>query len=40
LGCEWMSEFSSTVGFLWTELSLPAGIRGAKRAGFSAVEIH
>jgi len=33
-------SFSSNLGFLWTELSLPDAVRAAKRAGFSAVELH
>lgn len=35
-----MTEFSANLGFLWTELSLPDAIRAAKKAGFSAVEMH
>ncbi|MEP3639674.1 MAG: TIM barrel protein [Paracoccaceae bacterium] len=33
-------KFSANLGFLWTELSLPAAIRAAKAAGFDAVECH
>lgn len=33
-------KFSANLGFLWTELSLPDGIRAAKAAGFDAVECH
>lgn len=33
-------SFSANLGFLWTELSLPDAVRAAKRAGFSAVELH
>lgn len=33
-------RFSANLGFLWTEMSLPDGVRAAKRAGFDAVEIH
>ena len=32
--------YSANLGFLWTELPLPAAIRAAKRAGFAAVECH
>ncbi|MEM6713030.1 MAG: TIM barrel protein [Pseudomonadota bacterium] len=32
--------FSANLGFLWSELSLPAAIRAAKKAGFDAVECH
>ncbi|KMK68003.1 hydroxypyruvate isomerase family protein [Puniceibacterium sp. IMCC21224] len=35
-----MATFSANLGFLWTELSLPAAIRAAKAAGFDAVECH
>ena len=35
-----MTAFSANLGFLWTELDLPAAIRAAKRAGFAAVECH
>ncbi|MCB2101139.1 MAG: TIM barrel protein [Rhodobacterales bacterium] len=35
-----MTLFSANLGFLWTELPLPAAIRAAKRAGFAAVECH
>ena len=33
-------KFSANLGFLWTDLSLPEGIRAAKAAGFDAVECH
>jgi len=33
-------QFSANLGFLWTELPLPAAIRAAARAGFAAVECH
>ena len=33
-------KYSANLGFLWTELSLPDGIRAAKAAGFDAVECH
>ncbi|MEM6466145.1 MAG: TIM barrel protein [Pseudomonadota bacterium] len=33
-------QFSANLGFLWTELSLPDGIRAAHHAGFDAVECH
>jgi hydroxypyruvate isomerase len=33
-------RFSANLGFLWTELPLPAAIRAAKAAGFDAVECH
>jgi hydroxypyruvate isomerase len=33
-------RFSANLGFLWTDLPLPAAIRAAKRAGFDAVECH
>jgi len=33
-------RFSANLGFLWTELSLPDGIRAAAKAGFDAVECH
>lgn len=33
-------RFSANLGFLWTELPLPAAIRAAARAGFGAVECH
>ncbi|MEL7106642.1 MAG: TIM barrel protein [Pseudomonadota bacterium] len=33
-------RFSANLGFLWTELALPDGVRAAKAAGFDAVEIH
>lgn len=35
-----MPRFSANLGFLWTELTLPAAIRRAKQAGFEAVEMH
>lgn len=35
-----MTRFSANLGFLWTELPLPAAIRAAHRAGFAAVECH
>jgi len=31
-----MMKFSANLGFLWTDLSLPEGIRAAKAAGFDA----
>lgn len=33
-------RFSANLGFLWTDLPLPAAIRAAKAAGFDAVECH
>lgn len=33
-------KFSANLGFLWSDLSLPDGIRAAKAAGFDAVECH
>ena len=33
-------RFSANLGFLWTDLALPAAIRAAKDAGFDAVECH
>lgn len=35
-----MIQFSANLGFLWTELELPAAIHAAKNAGFDAVECH
>ena len=35
-----MTQFSANLGFLWTELDLPAAIFAAKAAGFHAVECH
>ena len=35
-----MARFSANLGFLWQELSLADAIRGAKAAGFDAVECH
>jgi len=35
-----MIQFSANLGFLWTELELPAAIHAAKKAGFHAVECH
>ena len=35
-----MARFSANLGFLWTDLALPEGIRKAKAAGFDAVEVH
>jgi len=35
-----MTKFSANLGFLWSELSLPAAIHAAKDAGFDAVECH
>jgi hydroxypyruvate isomerase len=35
-----MTRFSANLGFLWTDLELPAAIRAAKAAGFDAVECH
>ncbi|MFZ1815431.1 MAG: TIM barrel protein [Rhizobiaceae bacterium] len=32
--------FSANLGFLWTELPLPAAIEAARYAGFDAVEFH
>ncbi|MEO0496342.1 MAG: TIM barrel protein [Pseudomonadota bacterium] len=32
--------FSANLGFLWTELELPAAIRAAANASFDAVEFH
>lgn len=34
------TRFSANLGFLWTELPLPAAIRAAHTAGFEAVECH
>ena len=33
-------KFSANLGFLWTELTLPAAIEAAASAGFDAVECH
>jgi len=35
-----MIRLSANLGFLWTELELPAAIHAAKNAGFHAVECH
>jgi len=35
-----MTKFSANLGFLWSELSLPAAIHAARDAGFDAVECH
>ncbi len=35
-----MPAFSANLGFLWTDRSLPEGIRAAAAAGFDAVECH
>ena len=35
-----MLRFSANLGFLWTELSLPAAIIAAAKTGFDAVECH
>jgi hydroxypyruvate isomerase len=35
-----MLRFSANLGFLWTELPLPAAIMAAAKAGFDAVECH
>ena len=35
-----MIRFSANLGFLWTDRSLPEGIRAAADAGFHAVECH
>lgn len=35
-----MTQFSANLGFLWSDLSLPAAIAAAKAAGFNAVECH
>lgn len=35
-----MTRFSANLGFLWTDLSLPAAIHAAAEAGFAAVECH
>ena len=35
-----MPKLSANLGFLWTELSLPAAIARAKEVGFGAVECH
>ena len=35
-----MIQFSANLGFLWTDRSLPDGIRAAADAGFDAVECH
>ncbi|WP_071794916.1 hydroxypyruvate isomerase family protein [Natronohydrobacter thiooxidans] len=34
------ARFSANLGFLWTDLPLPARIRAAASAGFDAVEFH
>ncbi|MEM1364603.1 MAG: TIM barrel protein [Pseudomonadota bacterium] len=33
-------SFSANLGFLWTDLDLPAAIHAAATAGFDAVELH
>ncbi|HSL41234.1 MAG TPA: TIM barrel protein [Desulforhopalus sp.] len=35
-----MARFSANLGFLWTELDLPAAVARAAAAGFGAVECH
>ena len=35
-----MIKFSANLGFLWSDLPLPAAIHAAKAAGFDAVECH
>ena len=35
-----MLRFSANLGFLWTDLPLPARVRAARAAGFEAVEFH
>ncbi len=35
-----MTKFSANLGFLWSDLPLPAAIHAAKAAGFDAVECH
>lgn len=35
-----MARFSANLGYLWTDLSLPAAIIAAGKAGFDAVECH
>ena len=35
-----MLRFSANLGFLWSELPLPAAIMAAAKAGFDAVECH
>jgi len=35
-----MIRLSANLGFMWQELSLPAAIRAAAKAGFDAVECH
>jgi len=35
-----MLRFSANLGFLWTELPLPAAIMAAAKAGFDSVECH
>lgn len=33
-------KLSANLGFLWTDRPLPAAVRAARNAGFSAVELH
>jgi len=35
-----MRRYSANLGFLWSDLSLPAAIAAAAGAGFAAVEVH
>jgi hydroxypyruvate isomerase len=35
-----LTKFSANLGFLWSDLPLPAAIHAAKAAGFDAVECH
>lgn len=35
-----MPRFSANLGFLWSELDLPAAVHAAAKAGFDAVECH
>ncbi|MBB6262638.1 hydroxypyruvate isomerase [Paenochrobactrum gallinarii] len=35
-----MIQFSANLGFLWSDLTLPAAVHAAHRAGFAAVECH
>ena len=35
-----MVKFSANLGFLWTDIPLPAAIHAAKSVGFDAVECH
>ena len=35
-----MRRYSANLGFLWTDLPLPAAVAAAAAAGFAAVEVH